>query len=149
MPNIFSVNKIILGSGLVTATGTSLYINGFLAGSGIFQATGSYASSDSLSQTGANLSNQILALSGYFTGSNGGTISYLTGLNPTGFDTYYINHPVAFPSIPRVSLTMELNNGANSVYGFAVSGRSTTGFFVMLTNVLDNSGVYFDVLAKS
>lgn len=105
--------------------------------------------SGNLTQTGVLLGAQIAALSGYTTGIGGGVFSYLTGLNPTGFDSYYINFPVVFPSIPRVSVTMELGSMGNGMYGFVISGRSTTGFWALLTDTVDTSGVFLDVLVKT
>jgi len=105
--------------------------------------------SGNLTQTGILLGQQIAALSGFATGTNGGVISYLTGLLPTGLDTYYIWHPVVFPTIPRISVTFELSGAANGVYGIAISGRSTTGFYALLTDTVDTSGVFLDVVVKT
>lgn len=105
--------------------------------------------SGNLAQTGATLGAQIAALSGYVTGANGGVYSYLTGLLPTGLDTYYINYPVVFGTIPRISVTMELGNMGYGMYGVSISGRSTTGFWALLTDTVDTSGVFLDVLVKT
>jgi len=105
--------------------------------------------SGNLTQTGVALGQQIAALSGYLTGTNGGVFSYLTGLLPTGLDSYYIWHPVVFATIPRVTVTFELSGAANGMYGVAISGRSTTGFYALLTDTVDTSGVYLDVVAKT
>lgn len=105
--------------------------------------------SGNLTQTGVLLGQQIAALSGFATGANGGVFSYLTGLLPTGLDTYYIWHPVVFPTIPRVNVTFELSGTANGIYGVAISGRSTTGFYALLTDTVDTSGVYLDVVVKT
>lgn len=105
--------------------------------------------SGNLTQTGILLGQQIAALSGFATGANGGVFSYLTGLLPTGLDTYYIWHPVVFPTIPRVNVTFELSGAANGLYGVAISGRSTTGFYALLTDTVDTSGVFLDVVVKT
>lgn len=104
--------------------------------------------SGALTQTGVILGGQIAALSGFVTGFNGGVISYLTGLLPTGFSEYFITHPVLFPTIPRVNVTMELSGDANGMYGVSISGRSTSGFWALLTDSVDTSGVFLDVVAK-
>jgi len=70
-------------------------------------------------------------------------------LLPTGLDIYYIWHPVVFPTIPRVNVTFELSGAANGIYGVAISGRSTTGFYALLTDTVDTSGVYLDVVVKT
>jgi hypothetical protein len=124
----------------ITATGNSAVAHANGIGSII---------SGNLTQTGVQLGQQIAALSGYLTGTNGGVFSYLTGLLPTGLDTYYIWHPVVFSAIPRVTVTFELSGAANGMYGVAISGRSTTGFYALLTDTVDTSGVYLDVVAKT
>ena len=104
--------------------------------------------SGNLTQTGIAIESQINSLSGYITGFNGGSISYLTGLLPTGLDTYQIWHTVVFSTIPRVAVTLELSGSANGTYGFSISGRTVSGFWLNLTDTVDQSGVYADVIAR-
>lgn len=104
--------------------------------------------SGALTQTGVILGGRIAALSGFVTGFNGGVVSYLTGLLPTGLDIYYLNLPVVFPTVPRITATIELQEPANGTYGFVISGRSTTGFYLLLSDTIDTSGVFLDVIAK-
>ena len=43
---------------------------------------------------------------------------------------------------------MELS-GTSNMYGFVTSGRSTSGFFAIFTDIIGESGIFLDVIAKS
>jgi hypothetical protein len=103
--------------------------------------------SGQLTATGQNLLNLILVNSGLAV-SSGSILSYLTGV-ATGLDMCYYNYlNHTFTSIPRVEITMELD-GTNTMYGLVVSGRSTTGFYVLYTDIITESGIFLNVLAKN
>lgn len=74
MPNRISAQELILGSGLLTATGNNLYLNGIQ----ISGDTSNLATSANLALTGQTLSN--------WTGASTGLYYPLTG-NPSGFLT--------------------------------------------------------------
>lgn len=59
MANYFKVNVLVLDKQDLTATGSNLYLNGLLIGSGI------YASLDSLVNSGIQIETQINSLSGW------------------------------------------------------------------------------------
>ena len=100
--------------------------------------------SGNLTQTGAVLGSKIDALSGFYTGS---FLSYITGLS-TGSDSVYINHlNYVFPSIPKVTFTLELTT-SNIFYSSAVSGRSTSGFYAIFSDILAETGLLLDVFAR-
>lgn len=101
--------------------------------------------SGNLTQTGITLCNKISALSGYVTGKS---ISFYTGLIE-GYDTYWISYlNYQFPKIPVVSINFEVGYPNNTAYFTAISGRSTTGFYVLLSDVLEENGNGLNVIAS-
>jgi len=168
--NLLSTGQVlysyILGtSGAIGTTGTTLYnlvtalsgqINNNFATTGNLLTTGQTLynyitqTSGTIAATGGVLYNDIIGLSGYTNNlfvQTGTILSYLTGI-VTGFDTGWLSYNgYTFSSIPRVYATMELS-GANNLYGFAISGRSTSGFYISYTDIIAESGVFLDVLAK-
>lgn len=131
-----------LGAGNAAQTGALLY-NDIVGLSGIVNNDIS-----NLTTTGQTLYNDIINASGLFV-QTGSILSFYTGLNPTGFDNYYINFlNYSFPSIPRVQATLELSN-SNIVYAFAIMNRSTTGFNCLFSDVIAETGVGLNVEAKS
>lgn len=129
---------ISYNSGALENTG-SILINAINSLSGYTQSN--------LYETGNTLNNRINSLSGYINIINSGVYSFTTGLNPTGYDLYYINYPVLFSQKPNISVNMELTQSSN-IYGLAVSGNTSTGFFILFTDTIDESGVLLNVLAK-
>ncbi len=110
------------------------------------QAVLDYATKVQLTQTGQTLYNLIVNSSGTFV-YTGSELSYLTGI-PTGSDKVFFNFlNYTFPTIPRVNVTLETLYD-NCIYGYMISGRSTTGFWSLFTDVVLESGYSFNVFAK-
>lgn len=106
--------------------------------------------SGNLGTTGSNLYNDIIGLSGllpqYIT--TGSTLSFTTGI-PTGVDVFYVNYlNYTFAAIPKIQITFELTSPNNIGYYFAVSGRSTTGFFAIASDTILETGNFLDVFVK-
>ncbi len=102
--------------------------------------------SGQLTLTGQTLINLITNSSGLFV-YTGSELSYLTGI-PTGSDKVYFNFlNYTFPTIPRVTVTLETLYD-NCIYGYMISGRSTTGFWSLFTDTILESGYSFNVFAK-
>lgn len=83
-------------------------------------------------QTGVNTSGEL----NFTTGLASGSLSYFIGFNPP------------FSSLPRVFITEELGN-TNRIYGFAISGKTTSGVNVVFTDVISDTGVTLNVYAKT
>ena len=107
--------------------------------------------SGNLTATGVALISLINSLSGSNDNkfvTTGSILSYTTGV-ATGVDFGYYNFQnYTFATIPRVYATMELSS-SNNMYGFIISGRSTTGFWAFYTDVVLEPGIFLDVLAKN
>ena len=100
--------------------------------------------SGNLTQTGVTLGSKIDNLSGFYTGS---MLAYVTGII-SGEDFVYINHlNHTFAGIPKVVVELELTNQA-TVYFHSVSGRSATGFYLLFSNRIEESGLLANVIAK-
>lgn len=157
-------------SGALQSTGSYLY--GLVTGlSG--QAVATYATIANLAATGSNLYNLLVNLSGAQnttiaqTGSilytlitnlsgasnstfvpTGSILSFLTGV-PTGVDNFFVWFSgYTFPTVPRVVVTWE-TSFFPVIYGVSVSGRTTSGFYALLTDTVIETGCYLDVIAKS
>lgn len=78
----------------------------------------------------------------------GTILAYTTGI-VTGADFVYINHQnYTFPTVPRISV--ELEPGPEGyIYAHAISGRSTTGFFLLFSDIVAETGMVANVIAKS
>ena len=130
-------NNAVNLSGNLAATGSQLY---------------SFAASISgnLTSTGVTLGAKIDSLSGYLVNyvPTGTILSYATGL-ATGFDVLYINHlNHVFSTPPRVVVELELTTSSYT-YAHAISGRSTTGFYLHFSDTIGETGIIANVIAKS
>lgn len=130
------------------ASGSYLY-NLFTSGSGFNAST--YATISSLFSTGSYLYGLITAQSGVANAAfvpTGTILSFLTGV-PTGIDTFFVWFSgYTFASVPRVVVTWE-TSFSPVIYGVSVSGRTTSGFYALMTDTVLETGCYLDVLAKS
>jgi hypothetical protein len=132
-----TVNSASPGVSLVQSGTNSIFLSGV-------------ASAVSVTNTGVALGAKIDALSGYANNRfvySGNELVYTTGV-VTGSDMVYINHlNYAFPTIPKVNFTIELTE-SNIFYSTAVSGRSTTGFWALFSDVVAEQGILLNVIAK-
>jgi len=73
-----------------------------------------------------------------------------TGVNflyniPSGFDNYLIGFPLSFSSIPFVETTLELPSGSNNLYTFATQNITTTGFNVVFSETIQETGLILNI----
>lgn len=92
---------------------------------------------------------QVITISG---ASPTGSSSYSSAFSfvsavPTGADRYYVNYPISFATAPIVGLTLQTEIDP-VVYSAAVSGRATTGFWALFSDVVIHSGLSLNVLAQ-
>ena len=98
-----------------------------------------FASSGNVQSTGTAIYNLINTFSG-------NQQSFITGMNPTGLDNYYIGYPRgSFSVAPRILLSVEIS-GTN-MYAVNITGRSTAGFHALFSDVIAESGVILHVFA--
>lgn len=103
--------------------------------------------SGNLTTTGQTLYNLITAGSGLYV-QTGTIMAYVTGI-VTGWDTGWFSYRgYTFSTIPAVVATVELS-GTTNLYGVAISGRSTSGFYGLFTDIITESGVSLNIIAKS
>jgi hypothetical protein len=163
--NITYSNSIgVSTSGTIATTGQQAvnYANSIGASaSGTIASTGSAAVihangigiiiSGNLTQTGVNLGSKIDSLSGYSNNifvQTGTILTYATGI-VTGSDQVYINHlNHVFSTIPKVVAELETTN-QNYMYYHIISGRSTTGFYLLFSDIIAETGLYANIIAKS
>lgn len=142
----------------LATTGTNLY-NLITALSG--QSNLNYATITNLASTGQQswlaANNNGLNLSGNLqtTGSNlynlvknfsGNSQCFITGINPTGFDSYMVTYPLgAFPVVPRIQCTIEVSGGV--MYGVNITGRTTTNYWAIFSDTISESGVVLHTFA--
>ncbi len=142
MPQILSyvaLNYLSL-SEYETGNGTSLQVTG---SSFLTSANFSGINGTSVSISG----NNILISSSGGGGSVSGIQSFVSGL-PTGFGTsfQFIAFPNNFASIPRVSATLEVTSGV--LYSWAINNRTISGFNLLLSNDIQETGVYLNVICS-
>lgn len=157
--NILAVNITGIGGTQVTYSGGMIYIyssatatggGGGSAGvSSINGATGAIIiTGNGVTQSGNTIT--IASSNPSFNGS--GECHFVTGILPTGLKEYWINFPITFDALPRIELTQQFRSQGDDLatfYNYGVSGKTTTGFFLMLSDVVRNSGLIFNVLAKT
>ncbi len=136
--NVFSIPPIV-----TTTLETALTTAGYFSAISGRSTTGFYALfSDIVLEQGLYL--DVLAQGNMASAT---VLAFLTGI-PTGSDTYLINFPgFTFGTPPYVVVTTELN-GSSNYYGVVISGRSTTGFYALFSDIVTDSGVYLDVIAS-
>jgi hypothetical protein len=66
---------------------------------------------------------------------------------PSGIDKYYIGLQSPLASPPIIGLTLE-TQGSNNAYFTAVSGRSTTGFWALLSDFTTEADLWLNVLVQ-
>ena len=138
------VDKSMTGI-LLNAASTGIFVNTSMTGTlintamtGIFvntSMTGILANASSVASTGASFAT--------WTGKNQ---SFTTNINPTGLDTYSISFPVSFSASPRVQCTLEVTG--NYLYSLGVTARGTTGFTVLFSDTIMESGVTLHTYAS-
>lgn len=101
-----------------------------------------------LAATGLNLQTQINGITGGLTGT------YVTRASqqdfnyvlPTGADNYFVPFPLNFASIPSsVQATVEVTG--NFIYFAAVRGRTISGYTLLLSDIVQESGVSINTFA--
>lgn len=146
---------VLLGASITALSGFVGNVSGGLQSqvASVLAAANSIGStiSGNLTATGVALISLINSLSGSNDNkfvTTGSILSYTTGV-ATGVDFGYYNFQnYTFATIPRVYATMELTT-SNNMYGFIISGRSTTGFWAFYTDTIIEPGIFLDVLAKN
>ena len=98
--------------------------------------------------TGNALYQDIVGLSGISV-NTGSFLSYYSGLS-SGSNNYYISYPnYIFSNIPIVTTTWEMSPYSNIFYMTAISGRTTSGFYLNISDIVGESGHGINVMAKS
>lgn len=99
-------------------------------------------------------SGNYVLISGAGQGSGGGGTVINTDVNlgflsqiPSGIDKYYIGLQNSLLSPPIVGLTLE-TQGSNNAYFLAVSGKSNTGFWALLSDFTTESDLWLNVLVQ-
>jgi len=138
-------------SAVVQNTGQALYtLLTNLSG----QANTNYATAANLTTTNTNLTTTGQTLVGLIGGLSGVVNTmvaagsrqiFVTGI-PTGSDAFYVNFPTGFGIIPKIQTTIEVTNPI--LYQMVVSGRSTTGFMSLWSDIIAESGVSLHVTAS-
>lgn len=162
----FNITGFNLQSAINTLSGNLTNSGALFAGlSGQLNLTGSNLNnlinglSGQLNISGSNLylksnPNQYVQsgnLTGYATTTNFNTFSgnqqsFITGISPTGLDTYYINYPLNFTSIPRVQTTVEVTG--TIMYLNNIQNRSISGFTSIFSDIIQESGCLLHVYAS-
>jgi hypothetical protein len=128
-------------SGNLVATGNILSQNLISTGNFLSQNIASTGStlSQNLATTGSILQTNINNFSGYVNATYVTKTSnqvFTTPLTP-GADTYTINYPVVFGSIPKVQATLEV--AGDVMYNLSIKSINRTGYVGLLSdNVLEN-----------
>lgn len=126
-------NTSNLISGNLITTGQTLY-NDIVGLSGVVDNN-----SANLQTTGSNLYNYIRNFSG-------NQQSFSTGIDPIGFDNYYVGFPLGnFATTPRVFPSVEVPG--NIMYSVNITGRSTAGFYALFSDTVQESGVILHIFA--
>ena len=140
---ISSLNSSGSSSSLYVQQNTGITSNGFWA---IFS---DYTDGpDYFLDTIACLSTNIgLATTVIINSGNSNGYSYVTGLT-TGLGTsqQFISFPSNFNSIPTVSATLEVTS--NILYSWAINARSVSGFNLLLSDDILETGVYLNVICS-
>ena len=76
-----------------------------------------------------------------------GELNFVTGLQ-TGSNSYFISFNPPFGSVPYVQLTQELDYTDN-IYPFGIRSRTTSGVSIFFGDIITDTGVFFNVLAKT
>ncbi len=97
--------------------------------------------------TGQYLDGRIIAinsLTGTFL-TTGTSQSFVTVI-PTGVDNYFVQFPANFPIIPKVQVSIEVTG--DYIYFAAVRGRTVSGYVVLLSDIVQESGVTANTFAS-
>lgn len=138
-------------SGNLTQTGVQarVYSNFLASGlSGTLTQTGVQLGS-TIAQTGSNLYNLTVGLSGTLTGYVQISTERIFATElPTGVESYFINWTPDFPSKPRVvQPTPEISTGVTT-YFLAAQGITVSGYTVLVSDIVTETGVFVHTFAK-
>ena len=131
--------QVDAGLGQITVVGNSGYFQGLINTlSQNLDITGNTLSAN-LATTGSILQTNINNFSGYVNATYVAKTSnqvFTTSLTP-GSDSYTINYPVVFGSIPKVQATLEV--AGDVMYNLSIKSINQTGYVGLLSdNVLEN-----------
>ena len=74
--------------------------------------------------------------------------SFIVGLaTGIGSDNQYVTFPNIFSSIPVVAVNLQLTNSYN-LYGYGIENISVSGFNILFTNIITETGLYINVIGK-
>ncbi len=94
------------------------------------------------------LNNNII-ISGLASGNSTNTniSAYFNSNLSTGADSYYILYPTVFALPPIVNVSLE-SSYYPITYGYAVSGRNVSGFWINFTDIIIESGLSLNIMAR-
>lgn len=140
------INNITINSGNINSIGTAvtgLSINGLSSMTGLISITG--IGNVQVFQQGNTI--QISGIS--FT--QGGTLPFAAGLvniNSGDYNSQFIQFSQNFNSIPNVIGNI-INNNGDPLIAYNISGTSSSGFYLNLSDILITNNYYFDYLATT
>lgn len=141
-----SINHIFTGSltGIInisglgnitvhTGEGNFIYVSG---------DTSTLATITSLYNTGSNLYN-------YINNYSGNSQIFTTGINPTGFDQYFVHFPLGnFSKIPKIITTIEVSGDSEILYLMNVRNRTISGYQAVFSDIISENGVVIHTIAS-
>lgn len=75
-----------------------------------------------------------------------GTQDFTTNI-PTGTNNFFVQFPINFLSIPKVTCALEITG--NIIYTVNIQGRSVSGFHALFSNFIGESGVILNTHATT
>jgi len=124
MAQLFKVGTLVLSKQVVTSTGSNLYVNGLLIGSGV------YSTIDALAQTGSILYQDLIGLSGTLNVS--GT-SFLSALQSTGSILYNDLTGMSGQANINYATAVNLTTTGQTLFNMVVGGDTNLSGNLTLT----------------